>query len=116
MRRRHRKQQTDADLDITPFLNLMIVLVPVLLLSMVFSQTAVLELRFSDGTSVPPVENSEELRLHVILQGDYLEVGDNQRGLLRRLPPVDGEPDFAGLGDLLRKVKAQVPDNGILPC
>ena len=32
MRRKHRRLQSEADLDITPFMNLMIVLVPVLLL------------------------------------------------------------------------------------
>lgn len=34
------------DLDITPFMNLMIVLVPVLLLGMVFSQVRMIELNF----------------------------------------------------------------------
>jgi len=37
-----RRDQDEADLDITPFMNLMIVLVPVQLMSMVFSQITVL--------------------------------------------------------------------------
>ena len=42
--RRHRKPQEATELDITSFMNLMIILVPVLLVSMVFNQVTVLEL------------------------------------------------------------------------
>ena len=38
-----------AELDVTPFMNLMIVLVPVLLLSMVFTHTTVIDLNFPSG-------------------------------------------------------------------
>jgi len=54
MRRRHRKQTSEVDLNITPFLNLMIVLVPVLLLSMVFTQTRIMELSFPESDGAPP--------------------------------------------------------------
>ncbi|HBF93454.1 MAG TPA: biopolymer transporter ExbD, partial [Marinobacter adhaerens] len=46
MRRRHRRLSISPELDITAFLNLMIVLVPVLLLGMVFSQVRMIELNF----------------------------------------------------------------------
>jgi biopolymer transport protein ExbD len=45
MRRRRRINTQDAELDITSFMNLMIVLVPVLLLSLVFSQVRILNLQ-----------------------------------------------------------------------
>ncbi len=44
--------RSGPDLDITPFMNLMIVLVPVLLLNMVFAHTSVLELNFPTGESL----------------------------------------------------------------
>lgn len=43
--RRKRLEKADAELDITSFLNLMIVLVPVLLMMMVFSRITVVELK-----------------------------------------------------------------------
>ena len=46
MRRRHRRLSSSPELDITAFLNLMIVLVPVLLLGMVFNQVRMIELNF----------------------------------------------------------------------
>ena len=45
MRRLRRPPQQEAELDITSFMNLMIVLVPVLLLSLVFSQVRILNLQ-----------------------------------------------------------------------
>ena len=54
-RRKHRRLVQPVELDITAFMNLMIVLVPVLLLSMVFTQNAVLELNFPsiDESKIP---------------------------------------------------------------
>ena len=109
MRRRHRKQTTEAELNITPFLNLMIVLVPVLLLSMVFTQTRILELTFADGSDVAAVAEEDDLRLHVILREDGIEVGDNQRGRLQRFDTTDEGHDFEALRELLRDIKARVP-------
>ncbi len=40
---RHREE---AELEVTPFMNLMVVLVPVLLLSLVFTHTTVIDLDF----------------------------------------------------------------------
>lgn len=51
MRRRHRRLSSSPELDITAFLNLMIVLVPVLLLGMVFSQVRMIELNFPGGAT-----------------------------------------------------------------
>ena len=62
MRRRHRRLITSPELDITAFLNLMIVLVPVLLLGMVFSQVRMIELNFpgmESGEAPAPQESTK---------------------------------------------------------
>lgn len=109
MRRRHRRLTSEADLDITPFLNLMIVLVPVLLLGMVFSQIRTIELNFP-GTSTGEAPPSEELRLVVTLIPSGLEVSDSERGVIRQLPLNDGVQDFSGLRETLKAIKTEVPD------
>ena len=112
-RRRHRRQTAEADLNITPFLNLMIVLVPVLLLSMVFTQIRILELSFPEaGERLDEmVDDGEELALYVIVRDGGLEVGDRNGGVLRRFEPVEeGSPDFAGLRELLKGVKERFPE------
>lgn len=109
-RRKHRRPIQQADLDITAFMNLMIVLVPVLLLSMVFSHTAVLDLNFpiSDNSLVNLDE--ENLQLQLIIRKDSLAVGDTQNGLIRRIDNTDGNYNFDALVDLLKQIKARVPD------
>ncbi|MEQ6886175.1 biopolymer transporter ExbD [Salicola sp. Rm-C-2C1-2] len=112
-RRRHRRQTAEAELNITPFLNLMIVLVPVLLLSMVFTQTRILELSFPQaGERLDEmVENKQELALYVVIRDGSLEVGDRNGGVLQRFEPkAEGEPDFAGLRELLKGVKERFPE------
>lgn len=109
MRRRHRRAVSSPELDITAFLNLMIVLVPVLLLGMVFSQIRTIDLNFP---GMPPGEApaADQLRLVVTLIPAGLEVSDSDRGAIRTLPLREGEQDFTALRDVLRQIKARVPE------
>lgn len=66
-----RQPEDDADLDVTSFLNLMIVLVPVLLLSMTFSQVTVLDIELPEltgGSSKSDLAQSQ-LEVHMTDQG-----------------------------------------------
>ena len=47
-----RRVVEEADLDITSFMNLMVVLVPVLLMSLVFSHISILKLNLPDLTGM----------------------------------------------------------------
>lgn len=90
-------------------MNLMIVLVPVLLLGMVFSQVRMIELNFpgiESGQSLAP----EQLRLVVTLIPAGIEIADSERGLIKTLPVSNGEQDFRGLRRVLKQIKVQVPD------
>ena len=109
MRRKHRRLQSEADLDITPFMNLMIVLVPVLLLNMVFAHTSVLELNFPTGDSVSS-EQKENLQIQVVIYDDRLVVADNQGGVIKNIPEQEGDYDFVLLKDVMKELKSRVPD------
>jgi len=109
-RRKHRRPVQQADLDITAFMNLMIVLVPVLLLSMVFSHTAVLDLNFPTSDDSQVNLDEENLQLQLIIREDSLAVGDTQNGLIRRIENRNGEYDFDSLVALLKQIKARVPE------
>ncbi|WP_166259752.1 ExbD/TolR family protein [Marinobacter salicampi] len=115
MRRKHRRLPANTDLDITAFMNLMIVLVPVLLLGMVFSQIRMIELNFPGESADQPID-SENLKLVVTLLPQGLEVSDSERGVIKTLPVMsseDGDSDQQNYGELretLRSIKSQVPD------
>ena len=109
MRRKHRRLVSNPELDITAFLSLMIVLVPVLLLGMVFSQIRMIELDFP-GMESGEAPQADELRLVVALIPQGLEVLDSERGVIRTLPLIEGEQDFDGLRETLKQIKKRVPE------
>lgn len=109
MRRRHRRLRSEADLDITPFMNLMIVLVPVLLLNMVFAHTSVLQLNFPTGDSLSEAEK-EELQIQVVVLEDRLVVADNRGGVIQDIPQQENAHDFETLHQVMKALKAQLPD------
>lgn len=109
-RRKHRRLQKDAELDITAFMNLMIVLVPVLLLSMVFEHTKVLELNFPKTAQNETPVDLENEQLQLILRSGGLEIATSKAGVLRQIPKKEGEYDFKALSEFLQSVKSRVPD------
>jgi biopolymer transport protein ExbD len=109
MRRRHRRDRDQADLDITAFMNLMIVLVPILLINMIFAHTTVLELNFPE-TGDPQETLEEQLQLQVIILDDRLVVSDNKGGVIKQIEHAEGEYDFVALEQTMKAIKARIPD------
>lgn len=108
MRRRHRRIQGAADLDITAFMNLMIVLVPVLLVNMVFAQTSILDLRFPTGDAAGATQT--ELQLQVVIGPEQILVSDTQGGLIKAIPQSDGATDYEALRRVMIELKARLPE------
>ena len=107
-RKRHRTET--VELNITAFMNLMVILVPFLLITAVFSQVAILELNLPSSNDQPGADEPETMQLEVIVRPAALEVGERSGGLLTVVPLKDGEYDYAALQDYLKRVKAEYPD------
>ncbi len=120
--RTRRSRQQEADLDITSFMNLMIILVPVLLMSMVFSHITVLDLKLPDiASDSTPQENNDEKEnesLELVIEADEMVINYPAGAPLKRLPkkehPETGvmEYDFATLSLTLQQVKRQLKEKG----
>jgi biopolymer transport protein ExbD len=107
--RRLRKHH--AELEITAFLNLIVVLVPFLLSTAVFTRLSVLDLSLpAQSSGVEQLKNTENLQLEVVIRPDALEVGDRIGGLIERVPHTAKGPDVRRLGEILTVVKKQFPD------
>ena len=111
MARKTRYRRTDKDvpeMDITTFLNLMVVLVPFLLITAVFSRVTILELNLptSSGSSAP---TKLKLNIEVIVRSKGLEIGNGRR-VVARFPKVEDEYDFASLSKHLLEIKKNYPD------
>ena len=106
-----RRQKEEADLDITSFMNLMIILVPVLLMSMVFSHITVLDLKLPDLAPNSAEENPEKNdALEVVIHDDKIVVNYPAGAPLKTLAKRDGEYDFKLLSDVLQEVKRQLAE------
>lgn len=105
---RRARRSEPAELQITAFMNLMVVLVPFLLITAVFSQMAVLELNLPDPQAERPDDAPPERALTVVIRADELLVLD-AGGPIQRLPATDGRHDLAALTELLVRVKQRIP-------
>lgn len=105
--RRLRKQA--AELDITAFMNLIVVLVPFLLSTAVFTRLAVLELNVPVASSdVSALKDT--FQLEVIIRRDAIEVSDQNGASLRRIANTATGHDFAELSTLMQQLKLRFPD------
>ena len=108
-RRSGRRNVETAELNITAFMNLMVILVPFLLITAVFSRWAVLELNLP-GSSTEPAEPQEQaFQLEVIIRADKIEVGDRNQGLLGVYPNTNDGYDYEALSGKLSELKKRYP-------
>jgi biopolymer transport protein ExbD len=104
MRKHHYKLQgkEDLELNVTTFLNLMVVLVPFLLITAVFSRMAVIELNLPSSASGAASEIG--FRPEIIVRELGLEI-TNGKEIIASIPKVDGDYDIAALAELMRSLK-----------
>ncbi|MDO9091762.1 MAG: biopolymer transporter ExbD [Rubrivivax sp.] len=107
-RRRLRKEA--PHLEITAFINLIVVLVPFLLATTVFSRLAVMDLNLPAQQSAVEQLKGPELQLEVVIRQDAIEVGDRIGGLIQRIERTGATHDFKSLGTLMVLVKGKFPD------
>jgi len=111
-KRRARKQRHKkaVDLDITAFMNLMVVLTPFLLITAVFSRLAILELNLPSAQSQVSANETPEFQLEITVRDDGIEVGDRNAGTLNRIEKDGENYRLDELSAYLARVKQQFPD------
>ena len=107
--RGRRLRQGTAHLEVTAFINLIVVLVPFLLSTAVFSQLAVIDLTLPAASSGVSQLKVEDLQLEVVVRTDALEVADRAGGLIERIPTQNGAPDVASLARVVQQLKVKFP-------
>ena len=109
-RQHHYRRRTNqpAELDMTTFLNLMVVLVPFLLITAVFSRITIVELSLptSAGGTAP---SQPSFRVEVIVRDAGLEVA-NGSTVIATLPKVDDAYDLEKLSELVMSLKRDYPN------
>jgi biopolymer transport protein ExbD len=106
--RRPRKQA--VHLEVTAFINVIVVLVPFLLSTAVFSHLSVLELSLPAKNSGVEQLKTDDLKLEIVIRPDALEVGDRIGGLIQRIANTPEGHDLAALATLMQQIKAKFPN------
>jgi len=110
LRDRRQRQTETAELNITAFMNLMVILVPFLLITAVFSRLAILELNLPGSSSEVTDPQEPTFNLEITVRADQIEVGDRNQGALGVYQnTVDGY-DFDAVSTKLAEIKAQYPE------
>lgn len=114
---KYKKRKTDdAELDVTAFLNLMIVLVPVLLLTMTFTQLTVLEIKLPELTGGFTVSSDPQSKLEVSLSQKEIKVYYPENTLIKALPKIKDTDsgllshDYVQLSLVMRVLKEKLQE------
>jgi len=110
VRRRHhyrRRGAEQTELDMTTFLNLMVVLVPFLLITAVFSRITVVELSLP-STAGGAVAREPALRIEVVVREESLELARNE-AVIVEIPKLDGSYDLDELSKHVLALKREHP-------
>jgi biopolymer transport protein ExbD len=102
-RRRHKEA---PEIEMTTFLNLMVVLVPFLLITAVFSQITIAELDLPNAESA--ATSSPTFRVEVVVRERGLEIMDGA-AVVATIPKTRGEYDLTQLSEYLVDIKGQYP-------
>ena len=114
-RRHHYKRRTKQpayEIDVTTFLNLMVVLIPFLLITAVFSQLTIVELNLPSSASGPPSEQ-EGFTPEIIVREAGIEI-TNGKQIIATIPNSEDEFgedgfDLDTLSDYMVELKTTYP-------
>jgi len=111
MARRHHyrlRNKQPMELEVTTFLNLMVVLVPFLLITAVFSRITIVELTLPSSTGGAAAD-TPAFRVEVIVREAGLEIS-NGSAVIAAIPNVEEEYDFDTLSQYMVSLKRDNPD------
>ena len=115
MRRLSKRNSEEADVDVTSFINLVIVLVPVLLMGMVLSRITVLDLKLPDiAASTTQQQEEPPAQLELVVRSNYFDINYPAGMRLKRIEKTtSGNYDYENLTLYLQEIKRQMADKGI---
>ena len=108
MRAHHyRRHKETPELDMTTFMNLMVVLMPFLLMTVVFSRITIAELDLPSATSTAPT--TPTFRVEVVVRDAGLEIMDGSQ-VIAAIPKVGDSYDLPKLSEYLLAIKSEYPE------
>ncbi|MEM8814290.1 MAG: biopolymer transporter ExbD [Pseudomonadota bacterium] len=110
-RRHHYRRRSKGpahEIDVTTFLNLMVILVPFLLITAVFSRLTIVEMNLPSSAGGPAAAE-QGFRPEIIVRADNIEI-TNGSVTIASIPKVDDEYDLLTLQDMMVSLKKEYPE------
>lgn len=101
-------RRQEAELNITAFMNLMVVLVPFLLIMAVFTRLTIVQLNLP-SSKIEEQPEPPAIQLEAILRADRLDLEDRGKQLIASYPMQDGQYNYKALTQKLRQTKISFP-------
>ncbi|MEA2093253.1 MAG: biopolymer transporter ExbD [Pseudomonadota bacterium] len=99
-----------AKLDVTAFLSLMVILVPFLLITAVFSRMTILEIQTAAG-DVSGSSRPDPLQLQVVVRKRFIEVNYSGLKKTERMARTSNGSELESLATLADELKARFPQS-----
>ena len=112
MARRHhyrRRVANTYDIDVTTFLNLMVVLIPFLLITAVFSRLTIVELNLPSSAGGAS-NGADNFRVEVIVREEGVEIS-NGTAIIATIPKNEEAFDLDTLSTMMVELKREYPDH-----
>lgn len=110
MRRFSNKFAKEAqELNITAFMNLMVILVPFLLITAVFSRISILELNLPPLNAQQNAEQKIELQLQLVVREESFDIQDATLGVIKQITRSE-EMRWDHFTDVMVEIKNRFPD------
>lgn len=118
-RKKSGRRSGNVDLDITAFMNLMVVLIPFLLMSAAFTNISILDLQLPKAEVGDTASDTPKgFAINVVISQDNITIADQDGGTIKFIPKIKSGHNFVLLNQSLRGIKNQYPektDISILP-
>lgn len=99
-----------VELNITAFLNLMVILVPFLLITAVFSRMTVLELNLPALNAKSNPDEKIQLQLELVVRPDNIIIQDANLGVIKVFKRGPDATNWAAFTDILVEIKTRFPE------
>ena len=96
-------------MDITAFMNLMVILIPFLLITAVFSRLTVLELNLPAKNAISKSQDKVKLQLELVVRENTFDIQDANLGIIKHFVRSEDKTNWKAFTDILLEIKTRFP-------
>ncbi len=105
------RRNPQVELNITAFMNLMVILVPFLLMTAVFTNISILDLKLpTPGQSSNNKNEKKKFEINVIIRDNAILLSDQNGRIMKNIPKTQSGHNYVLLNQTLRLIKNKYPE------